>query len=369
MKVPFIDLESQYLSKKQSIDRAIMSSIYGFNAIRGKEVGDFESAFAKKFNISHAISTGNGTDALFIALKALGVQPGDEVLTPAFSCIPSSEVISLCHAKPVFVDIDPETYTLDHRLIQEKVTSRTKAIIVVHLFGQMAHVSEIASVCQKHNLFLVEDCAQAHLSAEEGKFAGTFGDAGAFSFYPTKNLGAYGDAGCIVTKDADLAVQMRRFANHGALEKDDHLIEGMNSRMDTIQASILLTKINFLDEWNKERRANAALYDSLLVEIDEITTPTARPHTVHTFHIYAIRAQKRDELKGFLQDKGIQTIVHYPKALPNLPAYRYMNHNPLDFPVASRVQDEILSLPIYPELTDQQIHYVCTVIKDFYGHN
>jgi dTDP-4-amino-4,6-dideoxygalactose transaminase len=315
----------------------------------------------------NCISVGNGTDALTVAIAQLGIQNWDEVLTPAFSWISSSETISLCGAKPVFIDIHPETYTIDPDLIESKITEKTKGIVVVHLYGQAAHISRIKEICKKHNLFLIEDCAQAHLTAEGEKYAGTFGDAGAFSFYPTKNLGAYGDAGCIVTNNDELAEKMRRFANHGALEKDDHLIEGMNSRMDTIQAAVLLAKLPHLKAWNEKRRQHAELYNSLLKDVEEIKPPFVRPNTTHTFHIYAIRATRRDDLKKYLLEKGIQTIIHYPKALPNLPAYQYLHHRPDDFPVASRFQDETLSLPIYPELTADQIEYVSLNIRDFYS--
>lgn len=369
MKVPFLNLENQYVSIKQTMDEAISGTIRRFLFVGGSDIASFESAMAIALNTPHVISTANGTDALFIALKAIGIKPGDEVITPAFGCIPSSETISLCNAKPVFVDIDPNTYTIDARRIEEKITGNTRAVIAVHLFGQAAPMSDIKGICRKHHLHLIEDCAQAHLTKENDQVVGSFGIAGAFSFYPTKNLGAYGDAGCLTTYDDSLAIKMRRLANHGALEKDDHLIEGMNSRMDTLQASVLLAKLPHLNGWNEKRRANAALYDSLLGPISEVRTPQVRSNTVHTFHIYAIRTKNRDALKGFLRDKGIQTIVHYPSALPNLQAYKYLNHKPSDFPVSSRIQDEILSLPVYPELTEQQIRYVCSAIKAFYAEN
>ena len=362
MKVHFLSLVNQ----NNGIKTQLFAAIDKISFIRGKDVSEFEKQFHTLMQNSHCVSTGNGTDSLFISLKTLDTQPGNEVLTPAFSCIPSSETISLCNATPVFVDVDPQTYTLDPKLIESKITSKTKGIIAVHLYGQAAHISEINAICKKHNLFLVEDCAQAHLTEENGKYVGTVGDAGAFSFYPTKNLGAYGDAGCIITDNDALADKMRRFANHGALEKDDHLIEGMNSRMDTIQAAVLLAKLPHLKQWNQQRRDNAKLYDTLLEDVNEVVTPFVRENTTHTFHIYAIRAQQRDELKEFLLQKGIQTIVHYPKALHNLPAYSRLNHKPEDFPVANALQNEVLSLPIYPELTEEQIRYVCSCIKEFY---
>lgn len=366
MHVPFLDLEAQYNATKNELDKAISQAFRGFHFICGPQVTAFEQTFSRTLGAPQVIATGNGTDALFIALKSLGIGPGDEVITPAFSCIPSSETISLCNATPVFADIDPVAYTIDPAQIVSKITPRTKAVVAVHLFGQAADITAIQSLCRKHNLYLIEDCAQAHCTKANGAFAGTFGNAGAFSFYPTKNLGAYGDAGCIITQDADLAQKMRRFANHGALEKDDHLFEGTNSRMDTLQAAVLLAKLPYLERWNARRREIAALYNTSLSNVEELTTPRERKGTIHTYHIYAIRAKERDTLKAYLAEKGIQTLIHYPAALHCLPAYKHFNHQPTDFPAANRLQHEILSLPVYPELTEQQVRYVCGAIKDFY---
>jgi dTDP-4-amino-4,6-dideoxygalactose transaminase len=366
MKIPFINLQLQYESIKKDLDDAVKDALTGFDFCRGKAVYQLEKKFQEVLVVKHCICVGNGTDALFVSLKMLGVGQGDEVIVPAMSWMSSSEVISLCGAMPVFVDIEFSTYTLVFKKLEQAITPKTKAIIVVHLYGQAADLIELKEISKKHNLYLVEDCAQAHLTEENGKCAGTFGDAGAFSFYPTKNLGAYGDAGCIVTNDDQLAEKMRRFTNHGAFIKDDHLIEGMNSRMDTIQAAVLLAKLPSLGKWNEQRIQNAALYNSLLKDVSEVTTPFVRPNTKHTFHIYAIRAKQRDKLKQYLLSVGVDTIIHYPKALPNLPAYNHLNHKPEDFPIASMLQDEILSLPIYPELREDEIRYVCEKIKDFY---
>lgn len=367
MRVPFLDIETQYKTIKEDVDKALADAVHGFQFVGGKEVAAFEKAFGELLDIPHVIATGNGTDALFITLKALGIGPGDEVITPAFSCIPSAETITLCGAIPVFADVDPDTYVIDPRKIEAKFTAQTKAVVAVHLFGQAADVAAIKSFCDKHNLYLIEDCAQAHCTKVNDSCVGTFGNAGAFSFYPTKNLGAYGDAGCVTTQDGALAEKMRRLANHGALKKSDHLFEGTNSRMDTLQAAILLAKLPHLATWNKKRRSIAALYNSLLGAIGELVTPQDRPGTTHTYHIYAIRAKKRDELKAFLAELGIETIVHYPDALHCLPAYQHLHHQPDDFPVANRLQHEILSLPVYPELTEQQLRYVCSAIEDFYA--
>lgn len=366
MKVLFVDLEAQYRSIRKSIDEALKQSFSEFRFVRGKSVTAFESAFRRTIGAPHCVAASNGTSALFLALKALGVGAGDEVITPAFSWISSSETISLCGATAVFADVDPVTYTLTPALIELCITPKTKAIIVVHLYGQTAPVQEIRRLCKKHNLFLIEDCAQAHLSEDGGSYAGTIGDVGAFSFYPTKNLGAYGDAGCIVTSDAVLAEKIRRIANHGALEKDDHLIEGMNSRMDTIQAAILQAKLPYLKKWNSQRRKNAALYRRLLEDVDGLILPAEQPGSVHTYHLFVIRTDRRDELKKFLSRKGIQTVIHYPKALINTPAYAGRKLDPKDFPVSTLLEKQVLSLPIHPELTESQIRFVCRNIQLFF---
>ena len=367
MHIPFLDFEAQYNSIKDELDIAMTNAMHRFNFIRGPEVTAFEQAFGKTLGIPHVVATGNGTDSLFIALKVLGVGPGDEVITPAFSCIPSAETIPLTGAKPVFTDVDPGIYTIDPGQIEAKITAQTKAVIAVHLFGQAADITAIQAICKKHNLCLIEDCAQAHCTKVNDSCVGTFGNAGTFSFYPTKNLGAYGDAGCVVTNDTALAEKIRRFANHGAREKDDHLFEGTNSRMDTLQAAVLMAKLPHLESWNAKRRNIATLYNALLNDVGEVTTPLERKGTVHTYHIYAIRAEARDALKAFLAEKGIQTLIHYPASLHCLPAYKYLNHQPSDFPVANRLQHEILSLPVYPALTEEQVRYVCASIKDFFA--
>lgn len=366
MQVPFVDLKDQYLSLKKEIDFAVTSVIEHTVFIGGEHVTSFENNFAAACGIKHCIGVGNGTDALYIILKSLGITSGDEIITVANSWISTSETISQCGAKPVFVDIDPDYYTIDANKVEEKITGKTKAIIPVHLYGQMAEIDKLSTLCKKHNLFLIEDCAQAHLAEYKAVKAGTTGIASAFSFYPGKNLGAYGDGGAIITNDNALATQMRMFANHGALVKHQHQIEGINSRLDTIQAAILNVKLPHLQKWNKQRLTNALLYNQLLADVPQIITPKIRPEATHIFHLYVIRAQKRNELIDYLTEKGIQTQIHYPAILPLLPAYNYLNHKPSEFPIAAYYQDSILSLPMYPELTEEQIYFVAESIKAFY---
>ncbi len=367
MTIPFVDLKAQYESIKESVDNAIQEVMSETAFIGGPSIRAFEETFAAMLGVKHCIGVANGTDAIYIALKMLGIGSGDEVITTASSWISTSETISQTGAAPVFVDIDSATFTIDPRLVESKITARTKAIIPVHLYGHAAHIRELQAICRKHNLFLIEDCAQAHFSKEYGQYAGTFGDAATFSFYPGKNLGAYGDAGAIVTNDEELATKMRMFANHGALKKHEHQIEGINSRLDTIQAAVLLAKSGHILEWTAKRIANAARYSEHLRNIDAISLPTVREHTVHTFHLYVIRTEQRDELKRFLAEKGIQTAIHYPTILPLLPAYKRFSYTPDDFPVAASYQEKILSLPLYPELTDAQIAFVSEQVLNFFN--
>jgi dTDP-4-amino-4,6-dideoxygalactose transaminase len=369
MTIPFVDLHAQYLTIKQDIDKGIQTVIDETSFIGGPSIKAFERDFASLLGVKHCIGVANGTDAIYITLKMLGVGPGDEVITTAASWISTSETISQTGAKPVFVDIDPETFTIDAQLIKSKITAKTKAIIPVHLYGHSAEIRIIQAICKENNLYLIEDCAQSHLSEDDGKYVGTFGDAATFSFYPGKNLGAYGDAGAVITNDDRLAEKLRMYANHGALKKHQHQIEGINSRLDTIQASILAAKLPHLKKWTQQRIDNAAKYTSRLQGVEGLKVPTVRRGTLHSFHLYVVRTEKRDALKDFIEKRGVQTAIHYPTALPNLPAYQYLNHTKEDFPIASRYQNEILSLPMFPELSDEQIDYVCSTIKDFFSKN
>ena len=300
-------------------------------------------------------------------MKMLGIGPEDEVITVANSWISSSETISQTGAKPVFVDIDPVFYTIDENEIESKITDKTKAIIPVHLYGQMCQMNKLMEISEKYNLPIIEDCAQSHFSEFNGTKAGLFGVAGSFSFYPGKNLGAYGDAGCIITNNEELATKFRMFARHGALKKHHHEIEGINSRLDGIQAAILSVKLNYIHKWTESRIKNAEFYSKALSNIRQIEIPKVRNNTKHSFHLYVIRAENRDELAAHLEKSGISTAIHYPTALPNLPAYNYLNTNSEDFRVASKYQNEILSIPMFPELNDDEMTYVTEAIKKFYS--
>ncbi|HEY9177367.1 MAG TPA: DegT/DnrJ/EryC1/StrS family aminotransferase [Flavipsychrobacter sp.] len=366
MRVPFVDLKAQYQGIKEDIDNAISNVISQTAFIGGENVKKFEKQFAELYGVKHVISCGNGTDSLYIIMKMLGIGPGDEVITAANSWISSSETISQTGARPVFTDPDDLYMSMSTEAVEKALTDATRAIVVVHLHGQVCDMEGILKLCAEKNIHVIEDCAQSHFSEYNGKRAGVMGIAGSFSFYPGKNLGAYGDAGCIITNDDALAEKCRMYANHGALKKHQHEMEGINSRMDGLQAAVLSVKLPHILNWTAQRIANAALYNKYLQGISDITLPAVRPESKHTFHLYMIRAHRRDELQSYLKEKGVETAIHYPTALPNLPAYRYLGVDSTDFPVATKLQDEILSLPMYPELNEAGIRYVADCIRSFY---
>ena len=365
--IPFLNLRLQYESIQSEIDQAVQSVFQQAQFIGGTPVKKFEKDFATLFGMPLCISTGNGTDSLFIILKALNIQAGDEVITPAFGCIPSAEVISLTGAQPVFCDVDPNYCTIDSGQLLKKITPKTKAVMAVHLYGQAAPVHELKKICDEKNIYLIEDCAQAHLTKAKNQLAGTVGVASAFSFYPTKNLGAYGDAGCILTHDATLAEKMRRLRNHGALKKDDHEIEGMNSRMDTLQAAVLSVKLKYLNHWNARRAELANLYKNLLADVSQFVLPNEHPDSTHTYHIFCIQTSYRDSLKKYLAEHGVETLIHYPKGLPFTPAYRHLHRTEAEFPITAQLQNTVLSLPLYAELKNEEVTYIAQLIRQYFS--
>lgn len=366
MEVPFVDLSLQTKEIEKTVREQFDLLLQANHFIGGIQVDEFEKDFAGLLGVEHCVSVGSGTAALEVGLKMLGVGPGDEVITASNSWISSSEAISMVGAKPVFADVEADYYCFDVADVERKITARTKAIIPVHLYGQMADMERLLAVADKHNLLVLEDSAQAHFSSLNGKMAGTWGNAAAFSFYPSKNLGAFGDAGALVTNDSDLAKRLRMFANHGGLRKNEHLIEGTNSRLDTIQAIVLHAKLQFIKNWNARRIEAAEYYSELLSDIDQVRTPIVRPNCEHTFHLYVIQAENRDELKDHLATKGVSCALHYPTILPLLPAYNSNGFSEQDFPVASGLQQRILSLPMFPHISQEQIAYVVECIRSFY---
>ena len=365
MNIPFVDLHAQYLSIKSEIDSVIAEVIAESAYIRGPHVDSFEQAWASILGVKRCVSCANGTDAIYVALRGLRVKAGDEVITSAHSWISTSETITQAGGRIVFCDTDEETFTIDPHDIQRKITPATVGIIPVHRYGQPADMDPIMSIAKRHNLWVIEDCAQAHLARYKGQCVGTFGDAATFSFYPGKNLGAYGDAGCVVTNDDRLADWMTTFARHGG--KGDHIMEGINSRMDGLQAAILNAKLPHLPAWTEARRRVAACYDEVLADVGDVITPRVGPERNHVYHLYVIRTENRDELKDYLTQAGISTALNYSKALPFYPAYIYLGHIPEDFPAAYFNQSQILSLPIYPEMTKDMITRVVECIGNFFG--
>jgi len=364
MPVPFVDLYAQYSSLKDEIDAAIARTIANSSFVRGPDVEAFEAEYAELMQAKHCVSAANGTDSLYIAMHALGLKPGDEVIVPAQTWISTSETVGQHGAKAVFVDIDPTTSTIDPNLIEEAITDRTVGIIPVHLYGQAADMDPIMEIAKRRALWVIEDCAQAHLATYRGQQVGTFGEISSWSFYPGKNLGAMGDAGAATTSSDDLARKMARFARHGGINKGAHEIEGINSRLDGLQAAILRVKLPHLADWTEARRAVAARYDKLLADVPGITTPTEVEGRGHVYHLYVIETENRDALQAALKAHGIPTVINYRRALPFLPAYSDRGHTANDFPVAYRLQKRILSLPIYAELSEIHQDEVIAAVRE-----
>jgi dTDP-4-amino-4,6-dideoxygalactose transaminase len=360
MNVPFVDLHAQYIGIKSEIDEAIASVIRESAFIRSKFVTDFEQQFAAAVGVKHCVSCANGTDAIYILMQGLGIKPGDEVITTAHSWISTSETITQAGGKVVFCDTDAETFTIDPAQIESKITPRTVGIIPVHLYGQPADMDPILEIAKRRGLWVIEDCAQAHMAEYKGRKVGTMGVAASFSFYPGKNLGAMGDAGALVTNDSKLAEWCELYARHGG--KGEHKIEGINSRLDGLQAAILSVKLPHLGRWTEGRRRVAAQYDALFAPHAAVRTPEIARDRTHVYHLYVIRSENRDALQQHLNKAGISTMLNYSKALPFYPAYARLNHSPADFPNAFHNQSRILSIPIYPEMTEEMVQDVATAV-------
>jgi len=363
MSIPFVDLKAQYRAIQPQIDAAVAEVMKDAAFIGGPFVDEFERAFARYTGAKHCVGVANGTDALFIALKALGIGPGDEVITVANSFVATSEAIGMAGAQVVFVDINPSTYTIDVTQIEAKITKKTKAIIPVHLYGQPADMDPIVAIAKKHGLRIIGDAAQAHGALYKGQAIAKLADITCFSFYPGKNLGAYGDAGAFVTDNDEWVAKARMFANHGRTSKYDHGIEGVNSRLDGIQAAVLTVKLGHIEEWTERRRKNAYRYNEALKGLN-VVTPRELDNVRAVYHLYVVRVPngRREKLQEFLQTKGVSTGVHYPIALPYLGAYSHLGHVPTDFPESLRASSEIVSLQMFPELSEEQIQYIAAQI-------
>jgi dTDP-4-amino-4,6-dideoxygalactose transaminase len=363
-KVPFLDLKSHHTPLRDEIDRAIQEVIESGAFAGGPFVARFEADFAAYCDCRYAIGVGSGTEALWLSLLALGVGPGNEVITVPNTFMATAEAITYCGARPVFVDVDERTYTMDPAAVENAVTSRTRAIIPVHLFGQPADMDPILDVARKHGLFVVEDACQAHGAEYKGRKVGNLGDAACFSFYPGKNLGAFGEAGAIVTGRANLQEKIRILRDHGQVRKYFHEMVGWNCRMDGIQGAVLRIKLRHLEAGNQRRRAHAAHYDAALSRFEGVVVPPRAPYARHVFHVYAIRVNEREEVMKFLGDRGIATGIHYPVPVHLQEAYRSLGYKRGAFPIAERCATEFVSLPMYPELTEAQLEIVIEGVKE-----
>ena len=364
MQVPFLDLKAHHAAIRDEINSAINEVIDASAFAGGPFVERFEDDFAKFCQVPYSIGVGNGTDALWFALLALGVGHGDEVLTVPMTFMATAEAISFCGAKPIFVDIDPETYTMDPALLERAITPKTKAIVPVHLYGQVSDMDPILEIAKRHNIPVIEDACQAHGAEYKGKMAGSMGRAGCFSFYPGKNLGALGEAGGIVTSDEQLRQTMLVLRDHGQAKKYHHSMIGWNGRMDGIQGAVLRVKLKCLSNGNEARRTNARHYDRLLSNVKQVILPREAKERKHVYHVYAVRVQHRDQVMKRLGERGIGCGVHYPIPVHLQPAYQFLGHKMGDFPVTERCASEFLSLPMYPELTLTQIEQVAHGLRD-----
>lgn len=369
MKIPLLDLNQQYQSIQAEIQEAIQKVLENTNFIMGDQVAQFEQAMAQYCGVKHAIGVASGTDALLIALKAIGIEPGDEVIVPTFTFFATAGAVSRLGGTPIFVDIDPVTYNLNPAEIRRVVTAKTKAIIPVHLYGQAAKMDSIMELAKEYNLQVIEDACQAIGASYQGTRIGLFGAATALSFFPSKNLGAYGDGGMILTNDDELATLMKHLRVHGSNPKYYHKYVGYNSRLDTLQAAVLQVKLKYLDQWNEGRQRVADLYNRLFQEwglTEKVVIPTALEGAHHVFHQYVVRVKDRDELQKFLKTRGIATTVYYPLCLHLQECYRELGMQEGDLPVGEAASKEVLALPIYPELTSEEQDYIVRSIQAFY---
>ncbi|WP_017732993.1 DegT/DnrJ/EryC1/StrS family aminotransferase [Nafulsella turpanensis] len=364
MEIELYNLRRQYLLLKEELDAAIAEVIRKAQFIGGDEVANFEEAFASYIGTNFCVGCGNGTDAIEILLQALGVGKGDEVIVPVHSWVSTASAVTAVGAKPVFVDTLPYRYTIDPAGIEKAISAKTKAIMPVHLYGLPAEMDEIMAIAEKYQLYVVEDCAQAHGATYKGRKVGSIGHAASFSFYPIKNLGTFGDAGAMVTNDSILAEKVKMLGNYGQKEKHQHLLHGRNSRLDTLQAAILSTKLPYLDEWNRLRRKLGSLYATLLQDLP-LRLPDNLGDRKSAVHLFVIQTGEREALANFLMENGISTAVHYPQMLPMLPLYQSSSQKD-SFPVSFAYQDKILSLPLYPELQEKEVKYIAEKITSFF---
>lgn len=371
MRVPMLDLTEQYQQLKSEIIPALDDVMSKAHFILGDNVKKLEKDIAEYSNAKHAIGVANGSDAINIALLGLDLKPGDEVIVPSFTFFATAGAVARSGGVPVFVDIDPKTFNMDPASIEKAITPKTKAIIPVHLYGQMADMTAIKEIADKHNLYIIEDAAQAIGATSKGKKVGELGTIATYSFFPTKNLGAYGDAGMVITSDDEIGEKMRVLRVHGSKPKYYHHILGYNSRLDEMQAAILNVKFPHLNDWAELRREKAHTYSQLLQEMvgEQVVTPYEEDFNYHVFHQYTIRVQKRDELQAFLKEQGVETMIYYPKPLHLQPVFAELGYKEGDLPETEKAAKEAISLPMFPELKTEQQQYVVEKIREFYQKN
>ncbi|HKS28035.1 MAG TPA: DegT/DnrJ/EryC1/StrS family aminotransferase, partial [Pyrinomonadaceae bacterium] len=361
--IPFVDLQAQYRGIKEEVDAAVMRVISNASFVLGREVAAFEESFAAYLGARYCVGVSNGTAAIQLALTACGIGAGDEVIVPANTFFATAEAVSTAGATPVFVDADPTSYTIDARRIEAAITPATRAIIPVHLYGQAADLDAVLEIARRHDLLVIEDAAQAHGALYKGRPVGTSGRAATFSFYPGKNLGAYGEGGAVVTNDEAVARRVRLLRDHGSERKYHHEIIGYNFRLEGIQGAVLSVKLRHLDRWNELRREHAARYNSLL-EGAGLVLPKEMSYSRHVYHLYVVQAEGRDALQANLTERGVQTGIHYPVPIHLQPAYAFLGHTRGSFPETERQAERVLSLPMFPELTDEQINTVAENIHE-----
>ena len=363
MNVKFIDFSEQHNLIKDEIEVGLKKVFAAGNFILGQEEKDFEDIFSRFCDANYAVGVNSGTDALYLSLAALDITVGDEVILPSYTFIATALAVSYTGAKPVFLDIEETTYNIDPQKLEDAITEKTKAVILVHLYGQPANMDEINSICQKKGIKVIEDAAQSHGAKYKGQRVGSLGDVACFSFYPTKSLGAYGDGGMVVTKDEKIFKKVQMLRDYGRKDRYDHKVKGYNSRLDTIQAVVLTAKLKHLDQWNQMRAQNAAYYNELLAECEEITTPTVLDDRTHVYQTYAVRLPKRDQIIEELHKLEIGALIHYPIPVHLQEAYKDEGYTKGDLPISEKISDEILSLPMYPHLEKDKIEYVCKQLK------
>lgn len=364
MIIEMVNLKRQYQNIKSDIDKALHGVLDSGQYILGPDVAMLESEMAEHLKVNYAAGVASGTDALHLALLACEIGSGDEVITTPFTFIATCEAITHCGAVPVFVDIDPKTYNINPKKIEEKITQKTKAIVPVHMYGQAAEMGAVMEIARKYKLKVIEDVAQAYGGEYNNKKLGTFGDAGCTSFFPSKNLGSFGDGGMVFTNDKEIAEKVKMLRVHGSKEKYTHDLIGFNSRLDTLQAAVVRVKLKHIDKWNNMRIEHAEKFNKLFSEC-EATTPYVGPHNKHVYHLYTILIDNRDGCREFLKNKGIASAVHYPIPIPLQKSFKYLGYSPADLPVSYEISSKTLSLPMFPELTEEEMNFIAKSVKEF----